>query len=172
MRRLLVSLVAALLVLPASAGAIPIATGEGQTCEVSPAGAALCWGARSFGSLGDGVMSGDTYDKVQVSGLTSGVTQIASSSRAAARPRACAPSSTAAPSAGAWATNGKLGDGTGAAYSLVPVDVAGLGSGVTDISTSAGRACAVHNGPPSAGAEAIWATGSTGTAMCPSRSKG
>src|SRR5687768_64365 len=65
--------------LPASASANPIAAGEGQSCMINGAGAALCWGSRSEGALGDGLTRPDSFDPVQVSGLTSGVIHIVSS---------------------------------------------------------------------------------------------
>ena len=131
--------------LPASASANPIAAGEGQSCTINGAGAALCWGSRSEGALGDGLTRPDSFDPVQVSGLTSGVTHIVSSQQGGGASTAVCAIVTGA--AKCWGSNyaGKLGNGT-TTGSAVPTDVVGLTSGVTDLSTSAGRSCAVHNG--------------------------
>ncbi len=60
-----------------------VATGELHTCATTSAGAALCWGLNDKGQLGDG-SGGTTGAKslvpVSVSGLSSGVTRIASGS--------------------------------------------------------------------------------------------
>ncbi len=67
--------------LPAAAKAATIAGGERQTCAVTSRGAAVCWGQRSSGSLGDGgPVTGVSYDPVPVKGLSSGVTAVAGTS--------------------------------------------------------------------------------------------
>lgn len=46
-----------------------IATGNVHTCQVRPDGTSQCWGANSFGQLGDGTLTNRTLP-VTVTGLT------------------------------------------------------------------------------------------------------
>ena len=111
--RLMALLILGLLALvPASASANPIAAGEGQSCTITAAGAALCWGSRSEGALGDGLTRPDSFDPVQVTGLTSGVSHIVSSQQGGGASTAvCA---IVFGGAKCWGSNyaGKLGNGT------------------------------------------------------------
>ena len=109
-------------------------TGEGNTCGVTTAGAAYCWGLNSHGQLGDGTTT-NRSSPVRVSG---GLTFTAVT---AGGDHTCAV--TAAGAAYCWGENdvGQVGDGT-TADRLVPVRVTG---GLTFATLTAGsiHTCAV-----------------------------
>ena len=129
---------------------IAIAAGDSHTCALTDAGSVKCWGSNVFGALGDGTTA-DTAVPVDVSGLTSGVTAIAT-----ALVHSCALTSAGGAKCWGWNRDGELGNGRsspgrGAAAdpavdSVVPVDVSGLASGVTAIAPGATHTCAVTGG--------------------------
>lgn len=106
-----------------------VAVGNGFACAVTDAGALECWGANGQGRLGDGTTI-DRRTPVGVVGLGSGVESVATGLR-----HACAVTTSGA--AKCWGHNdtGQLGDGS-TTDSTVPVDVAGLGGGVSTVSAS------------------------------------
>ncbi|HTR57390.1 MAG TPA: Ig-like domain repeat protein [Casimicrobiaceae bacterium] len=121
-----------------AAGAIALAVGAYVSCAVV-AGGAKCWGANNSGQLGYGVsvrqsMPGD------VIGVASGV-----SAMAGGWTHTCAVVGPGA--AKCWGNNqwGQLGDGT-LSSATVPVDVVGLGSGVSQVSAAYYHTCAIVNG--------------------------
>ena len=143
--RLIVLVLLALVALPASAGANPVAAGEAQSCAITPAGAAVCWGSRTSGSLGDGLTTPYSHDPVAVVGLGAGVTDIAHTlSGGGSGSYGCAVVSGALKCWGEG-DSGKLGNGTKTSSST-PVDVVGLGTGVTAVSVHATHACALQSG--------------------------
>ncbi len=75
-------------------GITQLSIGENHGCAVAN-GAAYCWGGDAGGEIGNGVHNSTIYEATQVTGLSSGVTQISQASTLAAR------WSTAAPCAGA-----------------------------------------------------------------------
>ncbi len=98
----------------------------------------MCWGANSFGQIGNGVITNQT-SPVQVTGLTSGVTDVS-----------VGVSHTCAIVNGAvkcWGenTNGKLGNGTLTSV-RVPTQVPDILSGATSLALGAAHSCAIVDG--------------------------
>jgi hypothetical protein len=119
-----------------SEGVTLITRGGLNNCVVTSAGAVKCWGINLLGQAGDGTTD-DRYEPVAVSGLGSGVSQVAVNSR-----HACA--ATTAGAALCWGGNGagQLGDGTKIS-SLTPVRVLGLSSGVKALAAEMEYTCAL-----------------------------
>ena len=122
-----------------------MSVGDIDSCAVTNAGAARCWGDNSSGQLGDTTATSSGTPQ-GVFGLNSGVTQIAVAPLGAWAPyrHVCAVVSGGAQ---CWGSNlvGQLGSNTHGG-SLIPVPVVGLGSGVTSIATGSGFSCAVVSG--------------------------
>jgi alpha-tubulin suppressor-like RCC1 family protein len=134
-----------------SAGVVAIAAGGGQTCAVTSAGAAKCWGLNDWGQLGNGNHDNSTVP-VDVSGLTSGVVAIA-----AGRYHTCALTSAGGVKCWGYNGSGQLGDGNNA-NSNVPVNVSGLTGGVVAIASGDAHTCALT----SAGAAKCWGNNDKG----------
>lgn len=115
-----------------------ITAGSSHTCALMSNGGVKCWGENSHGQLGDGTTTG-RYTPVSVSGLGSSVTVIA-----AGAGYTCAITSN--DGVKCWGINnfGQLGDGT-TTDRYIPVDVSGLGNGVTTISVGGEHTCAVES---------------------------
>lgn len=120
-----------------TSGVIAIAAGGSHTCALTTAGGVKCWGLNQNGQLGDNGPQLPRLVPGDVPGLTSGVTAIT-----AGLLTTCA--LTTGGGAKCWGANGvgQLGDGT-TTQALVPVDVFGLASGVSAISTYNGHSCAL-----------------------------
>ncbi len=118
--------------------AVAISAGTNQTCMANTSGAAYCFGSNANGSLGSGSTETHDQDAQPVSGLGSGVTDLASQVQ----------SNCAVKDGGGFCwgvgTNGQLGNGADA-NSNVPVAVQGL-TGVSSIATGFGHACATASG--------------------------
>ena len=119
-----------------------ISVGGFHTCALVNGGA-QCWGSSFFGQLGNGQIAGnarsDALAPQQVTGLTSGVTQIS-----AGRKHTCAVAEGRALCWGQGAS-GQLGY-NGDLPASTPQQVIGLTSGVTQISAGDSHTCAVMNG--------------------------
>jgi alpha-tubulin suppressor-like RCC1 family protein len=122
---------------PHGAGQATLAAGVRFTCSLTEAGGVACWGVNNYGQLGDGTTT-TRIIPAPVSGLPSGVVAVA-----AGYSHACALTKSGAVKC--WGT-GSLGNGT--TFSLTPVDVQGLSSGVVAIT----KRCALT----SAGAVKCW----------------
>ncbi len=123
----------------ASASAEAISAGTFHTCAIVNGGA-KCWGDNFFGQLGDNNAGTDSAVPVDVQGLSSGVTAISVGAY-----HTCAVVNGGAK---CWGSNtfGQLGDNHAGTDSDVPVDVQGLSSGVSAISSGDFHTCAVVNG--------------------------
>jgi len=119
-------------------GVAAIAGGRKHTCALM-SGGIKCWGYNLYGQLGNGVIGYHTTP-TDVVGLGSGVATVA-----AGTVHTCALTSDGAVKC--WGDNryGQLGDGTTTDRST-PVDVVGLGSGVTAIAAGGYHTCALTSG--------------------------
>jgi alpha-tubulin suppressor-like RCC1 family protein len=114
-----------------------------DACAVAADGTVKCWGDNSSGQLGNGTTT-DSAIPVAVSNLPSAVASVSvGGSRSA-----CA--LTAAGAVYCWGLNfyGQLGNGvsgfdSSGVYSMTPVAVSGLTTGVASISVGGGQACAL-----------------------------
>ena len=119
--------------------AIDVAAGSQHTCAVTMGGQVMCWGLNYWGQVGDGSQT-DRFAPVGVAGLGIGYKQVT-----AGKYFSCALSTGGGVKC--WGENDRyqLGDGT-TIQRLTPVDVAGLGSGVTAIAAGDNHACALTAG--------------------------
>ena len=119
-------------------GVKQVSVGSVAACALTTSGGVKCWGDNYRGTLGNG-STADSYTPVNVSGLSSGVKQIAVGGS-----HACAITSSS--TVVCWGANdyGQLGDGSYTNRSK-PVTTKGL-SGVSAITASIGTTCAITGG--------------------------
>jgi alpha-tubulin suppressor-like RCC1 family protein len=128
---------------------IAIATGHEHTCALMSNGGVKCWGFNGTNQLG--VSTGKsiyTYKPLYVRGLTSGAKAVVASYQ-----HSCAITSRGGVKCWGANFNGEIGNGgglgtrtrSGGTGWLTPVDVRGLTSGVTALSSSSTFSCALTN---------------------------
>ncbi|MGE5223091.1 MAG: RCC1 repeat-containing protein [Omnitrophica WOR_2 bacterium] len=116
-----------------------IAAGLSFTCALSTTGGVKCWGDNARGRLGDGTTL-DRNTPGYAAGLLSGVAAISSSHK-----HTCALLKTGGVKCWGYNLHGELGIGT-TTDSTLPVDVAGLTSGVVGITAGGFHTCALMSG--------------------------
>jgi alpha-tubulin suppressor-like RCC1 family protein len=116
--------------------AVSVAAGGSHTCAITKLGALSCWGNNEHGQLGDGTTV-NRSTPVEVAGLGGGVKAVA-----LGWGHTCAVTLEGAVKCWGYNKNGELGNGS-TADSGTPVDVQGLGSGVTAIAAGDDHTCAV-----------------------------
>jgi alpha-tubulin suppressor-like RCC1 family protein len=117
-----------------------VAAGGDHTCALSQAGAVECWGANTYGELGDGT-TGNRFKPAPVLDLSSGVAAIAAGSN-----HTCALLTTGGVKCWGYNRYGQLGNGTATGAETAnpePVDVSGLQSGVIAITAGGAHTCAL-----------------------------
>ncbi len=134
-----------------ASGVIQIAAGGYHTCALTGGGGVKCWGANPFGELGDNTTT-DRHTPVDVTGLASGVTQVATDDT-----HTCALTAAGGVKCWGWNVGGELGDGTTTERDA-PVDVTGLASGVIQVATGGGFASAHTCAITAAGGAKCWGT--------------
>lgn len=112
-----------------------VSAGARQTCVVTGAGAAFCWGGNDAGQLGDGTMT-DRRKPTPVTGLASGVSQVTAGAY-----HSCA--LTTAGGVRCWGNIDELTEPPITPNSTTPVAVAGLETGVAAISAGNRYTCAL-----------------------------
>lgn len=132
-------------------GVVEIAAGYAHSCAVTSIGGVKCWGDNQFGQLGNGE-SNLVSAPVDVSGLGGDIIALGTRDN-----HSCA--LTSGGGVKCWGDNqfGQLGNNS-TTYSLAPVDVTGLGSGVLAIAIGANHTCAVTSG----GGVKCWGSNSNG----------
>ena len=117
---------------------VQVSVGNGHTCAVTTTGGLKCWGSDNYGQLGDDTALKAQPTPVDVLGLTSGVASVS-----AGYTNTCAV--TTAGGLKCWGDDGygQLGNDGQAVNQPTPVDVFGLTSGVSSVSTGQGHTCAV-----------------------------
>ncbi len=130
-----------------SFGVAGVAANENETCAVNTAGGVLCWGQNTVGQLGNGSTENSAVP-VPVPGLTSGISAVLAMGSA----HVCGLTYLTG-AVHCWGHNdhGQLGDGS-TTDSPVPVEVAGLSSGILAIAAGGNHTCAVTT----AGALECW----------------
>jgi len=120
-------------------GMAAIALGNDHTCALTTGGGVKCWGNNSYGQLG--VITTDIKNTpIDVAALGSGIVAIAAGSR-----YTCA--QTTGGGVQCWGSNsfGQIGNGTMGSKNS-PVDVVGLGSGMTAIAAGVYHTCSLTAG--------------------------
>jgi alpha-tubulin suppressor-like RCC1 family protein len=131
-----------------TSGVAEVTAGFNTTCALLESGLVTCWGSNDYGQVGDGTTTNRSTRK-DVIGLSSGVAEIDSATSGFLPGTSgyfgehiCARMVAGAVKCWGRNTDGQLGDGTTVSRST-PVPVAGLSSGVADISVGGLHSCAV-----------------------------
>ncbi len=122
-----------------TANVVRVEAGQNHACAILNDGSLRCWGQNNNGQLGDGTTT-DRNTPVQVSGLTSGVSQVSPGGNFS-----CA---IVSGTAHCWGDNSAGGLGVGSPLEAVttPLPVVGLSNSVSDIGAGTVHVCAVDGG--------------------------
>lgn len=120
-------------------GVSSLSAGFDHVCVVTSGGGAKCWGKNVWGELGDNTTT-ERHTPVNVSGLTTGVAAIPSSGN-----HTCALTTGEGVKCWGWNFYGQIGDNT-TIERHTPVDVSGLTTGVSAVSSGGGHTCALTTG--------------------------
>lgn len=127
-----------------------VAVGFRHTCSLTRDGGVQCWGDNTYGQLGRGTVGGSSYKPQWVSGLRSGVAQIA-----AGEDHTCVTKTDGSARCWGW---GSVGNGRTADANSLPVTPTGLGSGVRQMSAGGLVTCALRT----SGAVLCWGSNEVG----------
>ncbi|OGQ92201.1 MAG: hypothetical protein A2289_02595 [Deltaproteobacteria bacterium RIFOXYA12_FULL_58_15] len=136
-----------------SSGVVAIAMGSYHACALLDTGALKCWGNDNYGQIGDGGTNTNQNMPVDVAGLSSGVVAIAAGGY-----HTCALLDTGALKCWGYDNSGQLGDGGTNTSQNMPVDVAGLSTGVVAVAAGRYHTCALLD----TGALKCWGGDETG----------
>jgi hypothetical protein len=131
-------------------GLVAVSSGSEDACALAGNGAVLCWGANSFGQLGNGVTSAQSNIPVGTMDPTNGSPLSGIVMISGGQDDFCAVTSAGVAACWGLNENGQLGNGN-TSNSATPATVSGLPGGVPAIAAGYNHSCAV--------------TGS-GTALC------
>ncbi len=120
--------------------AVAIVAAKHHSCALTDKGGVKCWGGNGNGMIGNGERFGGETP-TDVVGLTSNVKQISASVL-----HTCALKTTGEVKCWGEHWYGQLGPLATSAYSSLPVNIPGLGPGVTDVSAGAEHSCVVNMG--------------------------
>jgi alpha-tubulin suppressor-like RCC1 family protein len=134
-----------------SSGVAAISAGGDFSCALTTSGAAMCWGRGANERLGNGA-STNRFTPVYVSGMSSGAAAISAGSA-----HSCALTTSGAAMCWGVGAYGRLGNGA-TIDSSTPVDVSGMSSGVTAVSSGEIHTCALTT----SGAAKCWGFGANG----------
>ena len=132
-------------------GVAAVSTGAYHSCALTSSGGVWCWGRNSGGQLGNNSTTNSSLP-VAVVGLGAGVAAISAGGY-----HTCALTNTGAMKCWGLNDSGQLGDNS-TTTRLTPVDVSGLGSGVSAISGGALHTCAVVAGAAKCWGYNYWGT--------------
>jgi alpha-tubulin suppressor-like RCC1 family protein len=116
-----------------------LTAGWQHTCALTEAGTVQCWGLNTYGQLGNGTQASG-YGPMEVNGLVSEVAAVA-----AGVGHTCTLTASGAVKCWGWNTVGQLGDGT-VITRTAPVDVVGLGSAASAVTSGDRHTCALTSG--------------------------
>ena len=133
-------------------GVASVTTGAYSTCALTQDGTVRCWGLNGSGQLGDGTNTNSSVPVV-VTGLEGDVVAVS-----AGWEHVCALTRVGGVKCWGAGSSGQLGNGV-LSPSNLPVDVAGLSSGVIAIASGYVHTCALT----SAGAVRCWGSNGTGS---------
>lgn len=117
-------------------GVASIDVGQSHTCAVTTTGAVKCWGRNDYGQLGIESVAQSSVP-VDTPGLSGGISKLAGGST-----HTCALTTSGGVKCWGYNAQGQLGDNS-TTQRLSPVDVVGLGSGVSSITAGDGNTCAL-----------------------------